>query len=59
MNWEHRGGGRAKRSDRLLRWFSPAAHRRGQEALPGFEVEHDGPALSLALYQLGYVLSSP
>ena len=42
-----------KRADRLLRLFSPAAHRRGQLVMPGFEVDQDGPALPLALYQLG------
>ena len=40
-----------KRAGRL---FSPAAHRRGQLVLPGFEVaDSEGPALPLALYQLG------
>ena len=34
--------------------FSPAAHRRGQLVMPGFELaDHEGPALPLALYQLG------
>ena len=43
-----------KRAGRLLGLFSPAAHRRGQMALPGFELaDHEGPALPLALYQLG------
>ena len=40
-----------KRAGRL---FSPAAHRRGQLVLPGFELaDYEGPALPLALYQLG------
>ena len=40
-----------KRAGRL---FSPAAHRRGQLVLPGFEfADYEGPALPLALYQLG------
>ena len=40
-----------KRAGRL---FSSAAHRRGQLVLPGFEVaDSEGPALPLALYQLG------
>ena len=39
-----------KRAGRL---FRSAAHRRGQLVLPGFEHEHEGPALPLALYQLG------
>ena len=40
-----------KRAGRL---FSPAAHRRGQLVMPGFEVaDSEGPALPLALYQLG------
>ena len=45
-----------KRAGRLLGLFCPAAHRRGQMALPGFGFEYadyDGPALPLALYQLG------
>ena len=43
-----------KRAGRLLGLFSPAAHRRGQMALPGFEyADYDGPALPLALYELG------
>ena len=43
-----------RRAGRMLKLFSPAAHRRGQMALPGFEsADHDGPALPLALYQLG------
>ena len=34
--------------------FTPAAHRRGQLVMPGFELaDHEGPALPLALYQLG------
>ena len=40
-----------KRAGRL---FSPAAHRRGQLVMPGFELaDYEGPALPLALYQLG------
>ena len=40
-----------KRAGRL---FSSAAHRRGQLVMPGFEVaDSEGPALPLALYQLG------
>ena len=40
-----------KRAGRL---FSPAAHRRGQLVMPGFEfADYEGPALPLALYQLG------
>ena len=40
-----------KRAGRL---FSSAAHRRGQLVLPGFEfADYEGPALPLALYQLG------
>ena len=43
-----------KRAGRLLGLFSPAAHRRGQLVMPGFEyADYDGPALPLALYQLG------
>ena len=43
-----------KRAGRLLGLFSPAAHRRGQMALQGFEyADYDGPALPLALYELG------
>ena len=38
---------------RAGRLFRSAAHRRGQLVLPGFEYEHEGPALPLALYQLG------
>ena len=39
---------------RAGRLFSPAAHRRGQLVMPGFELaDHEGPALPLALYQLG------
>ena len=42
------------RVKRMLRLFSPAAHRRGQLVMPGFETaENDGPALPLALYSLG------
>ena len=40
-----------KRAGRL---FSTAAHQRGQLVLPGFEfADYEGPALPLALYQLG------
>ena len=39
-----------KRTGRL---FSPAAHRRGQLVMPGFDHENEGPARPLALYQLG------
>ena len=40
-----------KRAGRL---FSPAAHRRGQQVMPGFELaDYEGPALPLTLYQLG------
>ena len=39
-----------RRSGRL---FSPATHREGQQALPGFEDKRHGPALPLALYHLG------
>ena len=46
-----------ERAGRLLRRFSPAAHRRGELVLPGFGVDDgdldDGPALPLALYHLG------
>ena len=39
---------------RLRKLYNPAAHRRGHVVLPGFEsVDHYGPALPLALYQLG------
>ena len=38
---------------RAGRLFRSAAHRRGQLVLPGFEYEREGPALPLALYQLG------
>ena len=42
------------RASRMLRLFSPAAHRRGQLVMSGFETaENDGPALPLALYSLG------
>ena len=42
------------RAGRLLKLFSPAAHRRGQLSLPEFEhLETRGPALPLQLYQLG------
>ena len=43
-----------RREGRLLRLFSPAAHRRGQLVMPGFGYsDADGPALPLALYHLG------
>ena len=43
-----------KRAGRLLGLFSPAAHRRGQLVMPGFEyADYDGPALPLTLYELG------
>ena len=42
------------RAGRLLKLFSPAAHRRGQLVLPGFgDPDAKGPALPLALYGLG------
>ena len=42
------------REGRLRKRFNPAAHRRGLDVLPGFEsVDNHGPALPLALYQLG------
>ena len=43
------------RASRLLSLFSPAAHRSGQLALPGFGLLNapDAPALPLALYQIG------
>ena len=42
------------RAGRLLRLFSPAAHRRGQLVLPGFgDLDTNGPALPLALFGLG------
>ena len=46
-----------KKAGRLLNLFKPAAHVNGQQmALPGFasvDIEQEGPALPLALYELG------
>ena len=43
-----------ERADRMMRLFSPAAHRRGQLVLPGFgDLDTDGSALPLALFGLG------
>ena len=44
-----------KRAPTLIKWFSPAAHQRGQLVLPGFHDDDNsgGPALPIQLYHLG------